>query len=553
MTYVRAESRSAVAILSLISSMSVAHAVEIDTGNPDFNMRWDNTVKYNYAHRVESQNSHFLASPNADDGDRNFDKGTVSNRLDVLSEVDVIYKNKVGFRVSGSAWYDDAYRNLDNTSSATSNHIENGAPALGLSNSAKRFHKGPSGEILDAFLFGRFELGDMPVNVKAGRHSIFWGEAILSPIHGVGYGQAPLDLRKALSVPGTEAKELLLPRNALSAQMQVNPELSLAAQYFLDWKPFRLPESGSYLGGYDMLLDGGESLIAGPGVSFLRGKDVEPDKLGDWGLSARWSPEMLDGTIGFYYRKTSDITPQVHIAPLSGKYYLVYPGDIDVYGISLSKNIQGISVGADLSYRRNMPLMSDAVVILPAALAALTPGAISALPSDGDTGGAVGSTLHGVFNLLGSIGRTPLFDQADWITELQWNRWVSVTQGEAVFQGRSDYNGIDKVTKDYVGMSATFKPIWYQVFPGVDLQLPMAYSTGLSGNSAVFGGGNEHAGSYSIGIGADVYQQYKVDLSYVDFFGSYRTDASGAVTSNRGSNALLSDRGFVSLTFKTTF
>ena len=30
-------------------------------------------------------------------------------------------------------------------------------------------------------------------------------------------------------------------------------------------------------------------------------------------------------------------------------------------------------------------------------------------------------------------------------------------------------------------------------------------------------GGNEDAGSYSIGIAADVYQKYKFDLKYVDF------------------------------------
>jgi hypothetical protein len=231
----------------------------------------------------------------------------------------------------------------------------------------------------------------------------------------------------------------------------------------------------------------------------------------------------------------------------------VYPGDVDVFGLSLSKNIGGISVGADLSYRVNMPLASDAVLILPQALAASTPGAISALPSDGNTGGAVGNTLHGVFNLLGSVGRTPLFDQADWIAELQWNRWTSVKDGEAVFKGRSGYEGIDKVSKDFFGLAVTFKPTWFQVFPGIDLQMPMAYSTGLSGNSAVAGGGNEHAGSYSIGIGADVYQQYKFDLSYVDFFGSYRTNSAGEITSSRGSNALMGDRGFLSFTFKTTF
>jgi len=582
---------AAAAVLSAVSSIGVAHAVEFDTGNPDIAVRWDNTVKYNYAYRVEDQNSHLLASPNFDDGDRNFDKGTVSSRVDVLSEFDFRYRKTAGFRVSAAGWYDDAYRHLDNNSVATSNRIDDGLPALGLSDTTKRFYEGPSGEILDAFVFGKFDLDGMPLNLKAGRHTVFWGEALLSPIHGVGYGQSPLDLGKLLSVPGTEAKELLLPRTSISAQLQASPELSLAAQYFVSWKPFRIPESGSYLAGFDMLLDGGDSLIVAPGARFLRGSDVDPDKSGDWGLSARWSPEWLDGTLGFYFRRTADIQPQIHVTPgvaivpaaacgalgfaaLSptscyinpsaasisqlmkgniGQYNLVYPGDIDVYGISLAKNVAGISVGADLNYRRNMPLNSEAVVILPTALAALTPGAISTLPSRGNTGGAVGDTWHGVFNLLGTIADTPLFDSATWLMELQWNRWDRVTQGEAVFKGRDGYTGIDKVTKDFYGLGLNFTPTWYQALPGVDVQLPISYSVGLSGHSAVSLGGDEHAGSYAIGIGADVYQKYRADLRYVDFFGPFRTNASGVITSNSGPNPLIKDRGFVSFTFKTTF
>ena len=33
--------------------------------------------------------------------------------------------------------------------------------------------------------------------------------------------------------------------------------------------------------------------------------------LGDWGISARWSPAWLDGTLGFYGRNATDILPQV--------------------------------------------------------------------------------------------------------------------------------------------------------------------------------------------------------------------------------------------------
>ncbi len=64
--------------------------------------------------------------------------------------------------------------------------------------------------------------------------------------------------------------------------------------------------------------------------------------------------------------------------------------------------------------------------------------------------------------------------------------------------------------------------------------------------------GNEGNGNYSVGIGADVQAKYRFDLKYIEYFGNYK-DNGTAVTSQNGFTTLLSDRGFVSLTFKTTF
>ena len=130
-------------------------AFEIDTGNPDLTMRWDNTVRYNLGIRAQSQDPNLLASPNFDDGDRNFSNGSlVTNRFDVLSEFDIVWMRKYGARVSAAAWYDFAYTSLDNHNDATANTLNNGLPVAGqLSPYTKRYAKGLSGEILDAFVF----------------------------------------------------------------------------------------------------------------------------------------------------------------------------------------------------------------------------------------------------------------------------------------------------------------------------------------------------------------------------------------------------------------
>ncbi|WP_342622491.1 DUF1302 domain-containing protein [Pseudomonas alkylphenolica] len=531
-----------------------AVAVEIDTGNEDIQLRWDNTLRYNLGMRVEGQDKAILANPNNDDGDRNFDKHRlVNNRLDILSESDIVYKGKYGARVSAALWYDAAYAgDLDNDSVATSNHLgAGGRPATGLSRYTDRYYEGPSAEWMDAFVFGEYNLGEMPLKARLGRHTVNWGESLLGAgaIHGISYGQAPLDQGKALALPGIEAKELYLPRNQFSTQLQVNPALSFAAQYFFEWRPSRVPESGSYLGFADIYQQGGESFILSPRLRALHGDDIEPDNAGDWGVMARWSPEWLDGTLGFYVRQFSDTLPQVILlANARPQYFLNYADKIDMYGISLSKEVGGISVGADLNYRRNMPLVSSPARVTSAAQ----------LPDDGDILGARGDTLHGVLNAIGSLSPTPLYDGASWSAELTWSRWLSVNSDPLnLFKGSSAYKAvptnIDAVTRDAYGLAVNFTPTWYQVFPGGDLSMPLSFSQGINGNSAVGSGGNEDAGSYAVGLALDVYSRYRFDLKYVDYFGDYSTNpVTGAALTPSGSQAMLEDRGAVYFTFKTT-
>lgn len=530
-----------------------ARAFEIDTGNEDLKLRWDNTLRYNLGQRMDSQDKAILANPNNDDGDRNFDKHSIiTNRVDVLSESDIVYKNRYGARLSAALWYDAAYAgSLDNDNVATSNHLgANGQPKLGLSNYTNRYYEGPSGEILDAFVFGGFDIGESQLRVRAGRHTVNWGESLLGSgaIHGISYGQAPLDQGKALATPGIEAKELYIPRTQISTQFQATPELSFAAQYFLEWRPVRVPESGSYLGFADIFLQGGESFILSPTVRAIHGDDIEPKDRGDWGLMARWSPEWLDGTLGFYARNFSDILPQtILLQTRAPQYFFNYADDIDMYGISLAKEIGGISFGVDFNYRHNMPLVSS-----PARVTSL-----AALPDDGDILGARGDTLHGVVNAIGTLSPTGLYDSATWAAELTWSHWMSVNEDPLnLFKGSSAYKAvstnIDAADRNAYGMAVNFTPTWYQVFPGGDLSMPLSYSLGLDGNSPVSTGGNEDAGSYAAGVALDLYSKYRFDLKYVDYFGDFSKNANGAALTPSGSQSLLKDRGAVYFTFKTS-
>ena len=197
----------------------------------------------------------------------------------------------------------------------------------------------------------------MPTTVKLGRHTLYWGESLFlgGNINGIAYAQNPLDLQKGFATPGVEAKELFRPLNQISAQAAVTDTLTLSAQYFFEWESFRYPEGGTYHGPVDFAFNGPDGQVNAALGFIRRGDAAEPKQAGDFGLAARWSPAWLDGTVGLYYRNFSDKLPQTFITqpvPGSARYNLIYADNISLYGISLAKNIAGISLGAELSYRQ---------------------------------------------------------------------------------------------------------------------------------------------------------------------------------------------------------
>lgn len=657
--------RSLLALAIFAASLPAAHGFEVDTGNPDLSVRFDNTVKYNYGLRTESADRRMLGTPNNNDGDYNFRKaGTnIANRVDLLTELDVIYQQSMGFRVSAASWYDKAY---ENTGSGSNPYLNGNGDTSGLalndprlpqvnrdnvgygsphlSRYAQRYYAGPSGEILDAFVFYNTEVGEESLlGIKAGQHNVFWGETLLNPVHSISYGQSGLDLAKLAASPGTEAKELFVPRNQLSMTFTVNPELTLGAQYFLDWNAARLPEAGTYYGGSDLVGFGAQSFLLGntnsivPGsplgcglapcnalTNVRRGDDLTPSKTGDWGVMAKWSPAWLDGTLGVYYRQTSDILPQAWLdarglssanangsAPLgqvpavvntlnslsTATYQFAYSDKVEIFGLSLSKEIGGISVGSDLNIRHNMPLASIPAIVsssgplgLGQGLGLLSPrsaatGVIYDTPRDGDSMSATGDTLHWTLNGLMSLPKSPLYDSASVLAELYYSNLLKLDdKNAALYKGQSSYRGIDASTRDNWGIAVNFTPTWFQVFPGVDMSLPMSLNVGLDGVSPVSGGGAENTGNYAVGVAAAIYNKYFVDLKYVDSFGktdkcSVSGNATGAANAGSGDGstpnafsgnenyacyaggyaafsgggATTADRGALYLTLKTTF
>jgi len=601
-THARLTAVSAAVLGMLVLAAAPAQAMEFDTGNPDLDVRWDNTVRYNLGFRTGQQNASGIGNnPIFDEGEFRFDKGdVVANRFDLLSEFDLVYQKKTGFRVSAAGWYDNAYRDgkahrnpaIPTAAQPVGSYVGDNYTAY-----TNRYYHGPSGEIMDAFAFGTFDVAGSPTSLKAGRHTVFWGESLLlgGAVHGISYSQMPLDLAKGFATPGVEAKELYRPLNSVSGTIQPTTELSLGAQYFLDWESSRYPEGGTFLGPGDLAFDGPQQQFTALGL-IPRTAVNEPNKRGDFGLSARWSPEALDATLGFFYRNYTDKINAVFATggatpsktdPLGLQYGQFYAENIDLFGISLSKNIGGVSVGADFAYRKNTPLLAQTLGLTPSALVGplaglkpfLFPNGASNVTLNDNSYQARGDTFHLVVNALGVVARTPLFDSASYVGELTYSKLHKITANQDMYfgegygvcntalnnpllpasvRGQFKDSGDGCSTGSSFGLALNFTPVWYQVLPGVDLSMPLSYSKTLSGNSPVLLGGNVGNGSYSLGLSADVRSKYRFDLKYADFFGDVKagpiagTGLTG-VTSTNGLSTALKDRGSIMFTFKTTF
>lgn len=540
----------AAALLAQFALAPHASAFEIDTGNPDLKVLFDNTVKYSTGWRLKNPSSTLTTEPfshwpNLDDGDRNFRKGLISNRLDLLSELDISYKG-FGARVSGAAWYDTVYnQSNDNNSPSTAN---NASVSSNQFNSAVERLHGRKAEVLDAFVFGKADLGDSKATFRAGKHTLLWGESLFFGANGIANGQGSVDIVKAATVPNTQFKELMRPAEQISGQVQINPNVSVGAYYQFKWEKLRLPGTGSFASFVDFVGEGGERLIVGeaggPFVgapAFWHGDDIKAKNSGQGGLQTRFRIDEMD--FGLYAIRYHDKASQIYLRPdhglpnfltgQIGQYVLVYPENIKSYGASATTTIGSVNYAVEISVRRNTPLDSDAQLDLTGT------GNNNSNPLY-----AVGNSAHAQLSWLASLGPSFISNEADFLGEIAWNRRTSVTNNLSALNINA--------TRDATNIRMVFEPKYRQVFPGVDLSIPLGIGYGISGNSSVVGAFNgEKVGDLSIGVAGSYLDAWRFGISYTHYFGPEGTfiDATG----HRSFQQAQKDRDFISATLRRTF
>ncbi|RTL52436.1 MAG: DUF1302 domain-containing protein [Rhodocyclaceae bacterium] len=566
--------------ICLALGSGAACAFEFDTEAPDLKVRWDNTVKYSSAWRLNNADTTLTANPNQDDGDRNFKKGQISNRFDLLSELDIAYQN-VGARVSAAAWYDSKYLgNNDNpgfVGGAFPNQLS--VPANQFTSETKHIH-GQGAEFLDAFVYGKFDLGDKRTTVRAGKHALVWGESMFFGSNAIAGGMAPVDVVKLVSVPNTQFKEAIRPVQQLSGQIQVTPDVSIGAFYQFRWAPNRLPAVGSYFSQLDSNPNGAEQLLlAGPGSPFAanapRLDDQRASNSGQGGIQVRFRSDEADYgiyLIRFHDKNFQQVT-NVGLAPtvvpavacggafgpagvalggtcyLAGgpvSYRLAYHEGITAFGGSVSRTFGDINLAAEASIRHNQDLASSGAFDASALGAAAT-------NNSNNPGYATGNTAHFNASMLWSMQPTVLFNEATLLAEMAWNRVLHVDHNPINGAGVSVLD--PRATRDAVAFRGLFTPTYRQVWSGVDLEVPIGLGFAPKGSrSMAIGPGafpSDGGGDFSVGVNAIYLDAWRIGVNYTHYFGPEGTFVNAA--NGFSYKQSLADRDFIAFSLRTTF
>ncbi|WP_044562750.1 DUF1302 domain-containing protein [Azospirillum sp. B4] len=506
-------------LLAFVFGTTAALAVELHAGG-DMEARWDNTVRYTVASRVGPRMGALLDNPNWDDGDRNFAPGLVSNRVDLLSALDLSWGDW-GLHAGAAAWYDTVYQgSTDEAGNATDNA---GTAAPGHFAPAVRDLHGQHAEMREAFVHGAFTVAGMPVSVRVGRQTLLWGESLFYDGNSIAAAQAPADYTRAISGPSAYGSDTYRPVGQAAVTLQPWSDIALSLYHQFEWRPTRQAGDGSYFSYLDYLGAGGDRLYVGPGRYLARQADRTPDAAGQFGVALHATLDGVD--YGFYALRYNALDPQYATGPDSdataagaaGYYRLVYPGGIRLYGASFSTALGDSTVTGEVSGRHGMPLI-------------LPPPVIGAQALSRYAAYVRGDVVHGQLSLTTALGRSALWDSADVNAEAVVDHVAGLARPESEGQWQ----------QPALKARVLVEPHYFQVLPNLDLTVPLGLGYNLTGHSLTYYTQNAGGGDLTLGVTATYRSVWKASLLLTHYIGA-------------PSQQWLADRDFIALGLERTF
>ncbi|MDE1174301.1 MAG: DUF1302 domain-containing protein [Parvibaculaceae bacterium] len=397
----------------------------------------DTTVSLQAGIRTSGQDCSFVSSSNggcgAYDFSRNYDDGNVNTKrwqpyttaVKFSQDIQLEWENYGGF-VRWKGYYDYwganqvGTRNGDFGPAGTGRGYRSLDDAVRGDSATDSMNGAGHGlRLLDAFVYGNWEIGDNPVNVRLGNQVINWGESLF--IQGGINSYLGYDVSE-LRTPGSEIKNAVTPMPAIYASVGLPNNFSAEAWYEFLWNPIHLDSVGTFFSGTDYFGPGGNYQVIGleydqavqlagvagalqSGLVLKRSDDDEPSNQGQFGAKVGYYADWLnDGTdTALYYTNfhsaypilayTSSVSPATAITQaqilrsFAGSSYLAqYPSDIHMFGASFNTMLQdlfgGTALAGEIAYSPNMPFQRATTTLLANNLGFTTDGTSLIAPGD---------------------------------------------------------------------------------------------------------------------------------------------------------------------------
>jgi hypothetical protein len=425
-------------ILALVFT-APAEGIDLSGKGSKFSLNLDVTLSYGARYRMEERDPAIISpfeggtawSVNGDDGNLNFEKGTiVSNTpkatVDFSFASNPSKAHRFGFFARASAFYDFALeRDCCERTELTQEALD---------------WAGNRTELLDAYAWWQFPIGE----IRVGRQVLNWGESTfiqggLSVINAVDVS--------ALRVPGAELREAFRPQGMAWASIDLSQNFSVEGFYQYEWEDIVIDPPGTYFSTNDFAGPGGENVFLAfasfpdtgvsppyiqppvdyPYMSVPRSETGEAEDGGQYGVAFRLFVPSWGGTeFGFYYLNYHSRLPTINgvtgsiqgaidgqaagasaalmyyflvgvppgVNPIvdataaavgqgaaistfaqTASWFTAYPEDIKLYGLSWNAQLgtSGIAFQGEVTYRQDNPLQVDDVELLFAALSPLSP------------------------------------------------------------------------------------------------------------------------------------------------------------------------------------
>lgn len=563
-------------------------------------------------------------SQTSDDGHLNFKKGeTFSKIFKGIHDLELKYGD-TGVFVRGKYWYDFELK-------------DEGREFKDISDSNRKEGAKSSGaQILDAFVYHNYSIADLPGSVRLGKQVVSWGESTfiggginsINPIDVSAFRRPGSEIKEGLiPVNMFYVSQSLTDNLSAEAFYQLEWDQTVADNCGTFFSQPDVIADGC---DRNLALLAKQSSIASPavrnaltqlgvnygspdeGVIVRRDGDRDARDGGQFGVAFRYMFEPLDTEFGAYFMNYHSRAPifsgkggpasaysaaglvgrlmanglsqaqAVALAPTllplvvagNSSYYVEYPEDIRLYGLSFSTTLPtGTAWSGEVSYRPNAPVQLNTTDILYSGLTPLDPTAsvLQGRPGQDQPGyrrkeiTQLQTTFTHFFDQVMGASRLTLVGEIGWthVGGLESNSKARygrdpvygpgpLPNGRCASLNASTLAGAEKnnltrycendgfTTSDSWGYRA--RAIWEypDVFAGVNLKPSVAWSHDVDGYSPGPGGNFEEGRkAVSLGLDAEYQNTYTASLSYTNFFdGKYTT---------------VDDRDFVALSFGVNF